>query len=548
MNSSIVGYHNINILYVDSSQRRRRLLGDLFLSSFNFLFITSEYKQLMKIFLENSERIDLIVLEMDYDIEEKIEIINQIKSKNEFVSVILLSESIDKNQVLSIINMGVSRLIIDSKDRTHFIKEFYEVCPEINIKHELRTLNKIYEYNNNGLENSEKLIRDIDDKNEFAIIVINVDKFRKINEYYGYDAGNDISNQIINRLISFIPSNNLFKIYKLQVNEYAVLIRKEIALFDFNNFAKYLYDELCEKEYLHKNIAINIVVSMGIAINTHMGNDSDILQNANFALEYAKNHDEKFTIYINELKNFSEDNFEIVSIIKSAINNDKIRVFYQPVVNNNTQEIEKYEALVRIEDEGGNIYAPITFLGIAKQVKLYPYLTKTVIEKTFKRFSNLPYSVSINLSASDMTNEDIKEFILLKLNEYPQLQNRIIFEVLETESISNYESISSFLAEIKKFGCKISIDDFGTGYSNFFNILKLEVDTIKIDASIIRNIVSDRNAQVITKAIVSFAKELNIELVAEYVSDKEIFEKVKELGIDYSQGYYFGKPEPMSDI
>ncbi|OGO84613.1 MAG: hypothetical protein A2Y24_01135 [Clostridiales bacterium GWE2_32_10] len=548
MESCIVGYHKINALYVDSSMRRRKVLGDLFLSSFNFAFIASYYSEIPKIYKENNDELDLIIIEMDYDVNEKISILKSIRSENKFISIVVFSEFIKQDDLLKFIDVGVQKVILESNNEIKVINEIFDSASDINFRHEWKGISRYYEDINTGLENNEKLIKDIENKKDYAVIIINVDKFRKINEFYGYDIGDNISLQIIERIKKFIPTNDIFKIYKLQIDEYAILIRKRISFMNFDMFAKALYDELCEKEYVYDNNYINIAVSIGVAVNEKSNIKQDLLKNANFAIEHARKNDERFVVYSSEIENLSEDNFEIISIIKYAINNDKIHVYYQPIVNNKTRNIEKYEALVRMEDEHGNIYAPITFLGIAKQIKLYSYITKIVITKAIEKFSALPYKVSINLSVGDMMNEEIKKFIIDKLLEHPEMYQRLIFEILETESISNYDKISAFLDDIKRLGCKISIDDFGTGYSNFFNILKLNVDTIKIDGSIIKNVATDKNAQVITKAIVGFARELNIELVAEFVSTEEIYNKVNNLGIAYSQGYYFGKPVPENEI
>ncbi len=546
MDFCIVEFKNINVLYIDSSLRRRKALGDLFLASFHFLFITSDYNDINRIYGENANKIDLIVIDMDYDIEEKIQILKNIKKQNRFISIILLCDVVSQNNLVKLVNLGVTKIILSKTELVEVVEDLYDSFIEINARHELNNISSLYEDTNTGLENSDKLLKDIDSNNDYAVIIINVDKFRRINEHYGYDAGDSVAKQIVERLKYFVPNNDIFKIYKMQVDEYAILIRNRIEMMDFQSFATALYEEMSEKEYYYNGTPIYITSSIGVAVNTDT--HENLLQNANLAIEHAKKFEEKFVIYNSELKTFSEDSFKMVSILKYAINNDKIHVYYQPIVNNNTLDIEKYEALVRIEDEEGNIHLPITFLEISKHVKLYPYITKKVIEKAFAKFSDLPYKVSINLSVTDMTSNDIKQFIITQINKYPSIKGNLVFEILETESISDYDTVSNFLAEMQSYGCQICIDDFGTGYSNFSNILKLRVNTIKIDGSLIHNIVTDRSSQVLAKAIISFAKELGMNIVAEFVSDVNIYEYVKQLGVDYSQGYYFGKPLPENMI
>jgi len=192
-------------------------------------------------------------------------------------------------------------------------------------------------------------------------------------------------------------------------------------------------------------------------------------------------------------------------------------------------------------DVDDTLIAPIHFLELAKKNKLYHQLTKIMIEKTFEKFKHLPYSVSINLSVDDIVNKDIYKFIMDKLKNSPISKN-IVFEIIESEGIENFDQVLEFINSVKSYGAKISIDDFGTGYSNFEYLMKLKVDYIKIDGSMIKNIDTDKNSQMITQTIVEFAKRMNIKTVAEFVHSKDVFDKIVELGVDYTQGYYFGAP------
>jgi EAL domain-containing protein (putative c-di-GMP-specific phosphodiesterase class I) len=134
-------------------------------------------------------------------------------------------------------------------------------------------------------------------------------------------------------------------------------------------------------------------------------------------------------------------------------------------------------------------------------------------------------------------------YIVNKIKDCPH-SNRIIFEILESEGIENYEIINEFITEMKKYGVKIAIDDFGAGYSNFVYITKLDIDYIKIDGSIIRNIDTDTTSQIITKTIIDFASQLNIQTVAEFVHSEKVNNYLKDLNLNHLQGYYYGEPSP----
>lgn len=151
---------------------------------------------------------------------------------------------------------------------------------------------------------------------------------------------------------------------------------------------------------------------------------------------------------------------------------------------------------------------------------------------------------SINITIEDMQNEDIKQYIYDKLDEFEKCKN-ITFELVESEGIENFDEVDEFIKVIKSYGCKLAIDDFGTGYSNFEYLLKLNADIIKIDGSLIKEIDKNQDYYDIVKTIVSFAKIKNLKVVAEYVSSQAIYDKVLELDIEYSQGYFFAEPKPL---
>jgi len=234
-------------------------------------------------------------------------------------------------------------------------------------------------------------------------------------------------------------------------------------------------------------------------------------------------------------------NIEWASKLKDAFKNDKVVPYYQPILNNKTHQIEKYEALVRLIDEDGNVISPFYFLDVAKKSHQYLELTERMIDKTFRYFKDKACEFSINLSESDLADFSITTLIIKKLQSYG-IGNRVTFEIVESENIDDYEMVSQFIQEVKKFGAKIAIDDFGAGFSNFQHVSQLNVDYLKIDGSLIQNILIDKNSETIVEAIATFAKRLGIKTIAEFVDSAEIHAKIIDMGIDFTQGYFIGKP------
>ena len=181
---------------------------------------------------------------------------------------------------------------------------------------------------------------------------------------------------------------------------------------------------------------------------------------------------------------------------------------------------------------------------MAKRTRLYPRLTRTVIRKAVEVFRHNRYPFSINLSAQDFLNPDFAKYVRYVLSENPEVRGRMGFEILESEGIENYEPVSEFIRQMKALGCRIALDDFGSGYSNFEQVLRLKLDCIKIDGSLVRDICTEAGSRLIVENLVGMCRKLGIPTVAEYVHSEEVLRAVLELGVDYSQGFYLGRPEP----
>ena len=232
----------------------------------------------------------------------------------------------------------------------------------------------------------------------------------------------------------------------------------------------------------------------------------------------------------------------MVSTIDEAIADDRIVPVYQAIMDAKTNEIKKYECLVRIKRVDGSLMSPFFFLDIAKQSDQYEIITKTMISKVFAYMKDKECEFSINLSSLDIENPKIVEFLMEKLNEY-KLHNQLIIEFLEDEVVNNFNVVLDFIKKIKLIGVKVAIDDYGSGYSNLERIFQFNPDFIKIDGSIIRDIVDNPTKQAITKSAVFLAKEIGVKTVAEFVADEAIFDKLKEFDIDFLQGYYIAEPK-----
>lgn len=402
-----------------------------------------------------------------------------------------------------------------------------------------------------GLPNRNRILLDIEEMGNPALALLNVDSFKEINDFYGNKFGDEVLKEIATRLQKHEGPCG-YRLYRMNGDEYALLFGRGFSPQEAVTVIRVITGEVNDHPFLIQSNDVNIRVTCGVAlaqdithVNPGEGQWTRLATNADMALKQAKKKSRNIVMYDQsiEIPKEYESNIFWRKRLKEAIREHKIVPFFQPIINNRNGRIEKYESLVRLIDPFGNVIAPGHFLEVAKRAHLYSDITKAMVDKVFPVFHGTDYEFSINLTLYDILDEDVKNYIFQKLRENPDLSRRAVFEILESEGIENYREVMVFIEEAKALGCRIAIDDFGSGYSNFEHILRLDVDYIKIDSSLIKNLDNDSNAQIITRTIANFARKLGLKTISEFVHSREVYEKAASLGVDYSQGFYFGEPK-----
>lgn len=396
------------------------------------------------------------------------------------------------------------------------------------------------------LPNRLKLLSDLNAlKNPFTLLLLNIDRFREINTFYGHAIGDQLLIEMGNVLLEYAQTMSNSTVYKLPGDEYAIIVQKACDDDQISHCASRLLDELNPKKLNVSGQEINLNLTLGIARTTGQeAYRNEILHQADMALELAKKMQKNFLFFDESLhiKEDYENNLRWIKRLRNAIDENRVVPYYQPIVNAKTHQVEKFESLVRIVENDGTVISPMAFLGISKKVKLYERIMKIMITKVLETLPGYPeHTFSINLSIEDINNPEMSAYIIQAIKNSPY-SNRIIFEILESEGIDNYDTVRDFIRQVKQYGVNIAIDDFGAGYSNFVYITQLDIDYIKIDGSIIRNIHQNKTSQVIAHTIIDFASQLNIKTIAEFVASKEVFDYVNLLPFDGLQGYYFAEP------
>ncbi|MDX1812242.1 MAG: EAL domain-containing protein, partial [Gammaproteobacteria bacterium] len=236
--------------------------------------------------------------------------------------------------------------------------------------------------------------------------------------------------------------------------------------------------------------------------------------------------------------------------INDALMNNMFELHYQPIVGLEDNSLSHYEVLIRMKEKDGNIVLPAPFIAVAEKTGLINAIDHFVLETAINEIKqhNLKgqkIKLAINLSAHSFGDEVLFGLLkrLLEASEIDPAQ--LIFEITETAALSDLTAASELIGKIRSLGCYFALDDFGVGFSSFYYLKELPVDYVKIDGSFIQKLPSNRNDQILVKAITEIAKEFGKKTIAEFVEDRETIELLKKYEVDFVQGYYVGMPEKM---
>lgn len=439
-----------------------------------------------------------------------------------------------KNGEFYWVNINIRPILDEKNEIIEYIAIRHEITDLILKTEELKRNLRLDFLTNIG--NRYKLIEDVSKSVNPCISILDIVSFSDVNDFFGYKTGDNVLKIVARKIEELLIDKENYKVYRDHSDTFCIVAENE----DRDKFIKNI-DEIS------KTIAkVPIVIKsrelyVQLSYVFSFESKENLLETANIIKRYSQAN-KNIIVYDKalELEKDYEKNIFWTLKIKKALDEDKIVPYFQPIYNLKTNKIEKYEALVRLID-GNNVISPYYFLDISKKSKQYLQLTKTMIQKTFDYFRDKDFEFSINLTFEDIKSEYISSFIIELLKEY-KIGHRVVFEIVESKEIDNFRKINEFFVTIREYGCKIAIDDFGSGYSNFEYLAKLNVDYIKIDGSLIKDILINKSSQNIVSMLVNFAKGQKVKTIAEFVSNKDILNKVRELGIDYVQGYYIKEP------
>ena len=435
---------------------------------------------------------------------------------------------------------------------TYYIKTI--ITPIRNIKGEIVEYITIRSNLNSSVDDKKYLFEQIEENNFSILVLLQIDEFEIFEKFYTNIIMGQIENTFAFNLLSYLPSDYAFdykfeNVYTLGNGRFGLLMKFDnLNNLDFNlqEYLNQFIDNVKNSNLKVDDLEFDLSITLSYGIGKYMLYEDCVtgLENAIKEKNAISFSNDSSIVASKEAKY----NLEMIKTVKIALDNYKIVSYFQPIINNKTKEIEKYESLVRLIDENENVISPFHFLEISKKGNYYNKITHRVLENSFKILESIKAELSVNISFSDLEKEQTRLEIFSLLKNHKENAHRVIFELLEDENVKDFDVIKRFIKEIKNKGVQIAIDDFGAGYSNFERILEFEPDIIKIDGSLIKNIQTDVFSRDLVETIVAFAKKQNIKTVGEFVENEAIFNILNEIGVDYSQGYYFGKPISLKII
>lgn len=382
-----------------------------------------------------------------------------------------------------------------------------------------------------------------------ALLFIDLDQFKYINDTYGHQYGDEYLLDVSHRLAKVLRKTDILG--RLGGDEFGVII-PSVTEEETKTVATALLGTLSQEMVEHDNKLIHISASIGIAFFPSQGYiASDLLAKADAAMYTAKNKGRS------QFHIFSEDDDELWNMqakihweerIRWALDNDRLLLHFQPVADLNTKAVAHYEVLLRMRGREDELITPPAFIETAERFGLIHDIDRWVLhnairEQARRRDRGEVVTLAINVSGRHFGSSEIMLLVKESLDKYRADPQNIIFEVTETAAVENMSQAREFIDSLRSLGCRFALDDFGIGFSSFHYLRNLPVDFVKIDGSFVRNLHLDAEDRIFVKAMVDLASGLGITCIAEFVENSEIVTVLKDLGVALGQGYHIARPK-----
>ncbi|WP_457597455.1 putative bifunctional diguanylate cyclase/phosphodiesterase [Hydrogenimonas sp.] len=371
-----------------------------------------------------------------------------------------------------------------------------------------------------------------------AIVLADIDHFKRINDRYGHDAG-DMVLQFLGRVLlqSTRPEDILVR---YGGEEFLIILNGVAGEQEVRKILRRITETLARQHATYDGQNIPVQLSMGVVVQPAGMELEEAILKADKMLYIAKTTGRNRAVF--EGDESKKGRRLLFDEVKEMLENGGLYFEYQPIVRSKNLDIVKYEVLVRLEDENGTVHYPGEFLPAIHNTGLYRNLTKELLHMAFEIIHREGIRLSINFDINDFHDETIFEIIVDELKRSKMLARKITVELLEEHMIENIDAMVQKIERLKELGITIAIDDFGKGYAGLEYLLRFQPRIIKVDKSIVQDVFNHPHLEAILTSIVATCHAIGIEVVAEGVENERIMKKMQELGFDYLQGYYLGRP------
>ena len=403
---------------------------------------------------------------------------------------------------------------------------------------------------------AERLLSTIkQDNSEHALCFMDLDQFKVVNDTCGHTAGDEMLRQLGSVLTVTVRHRDTLA--RLGGDEFGVLM-EHCSLDDAHRVATSLQKAIQDYQFLWEGSSFKVGVSIGLVPITPVTIDlNELLKDADAACYMAKDKGRNcIHVYHAEDLESTQRHGEMqwATRITQALEEDKFCLYAQPIVPLDGSSDKHYEFLIRMMDEQGKTIPPGAFLPAAERYSLISKIDHWVIEHAFGLLADNPVFLkqvsfcSINISGQSLSDSEILEFIITQLDKSGIQGEKICFEITETAAISNLNRATKFISTLKELGCRFALDDFGSGLSSFAYLKNLPVDYLKIDGMFVKDIVDDPIDHAMVKSINEIGHVMGMHTIAEFVENDVIKGMLKEIGVNYAQGYGIGKSLPLDEL
>ena len=387
-----------------------------------------------------------------------------------------------------------------------------------------------------------------------ALLFFDLDQFKDVNDSSGHQVGDELLKRVAEALLESARESDV--VARLGGDEFAILLQ-EADQISAGETAERFCRALMKIAVPGSRRIHRISGSIGIALFPEHGKEASmVLANADIAMYQAKAAGRNTWSIFNENQHGKERIHERVywnETVRQIYHEETFDLYFQPIVNVKTGNVIHYEALLRVPGEDGKMGSSFKFISAAERAGLMPGMDEKIIDKAMLYLRQLQQCgqstrFAVNLSGLSFRNENLVVHIRDCLARYDINPHNVMFEITETAAVADTEIANKVIDEIRAIGCQFALDDFGTGFSSLHYLKQMPVDYLKIDGSFISNLHQDKGDRVVVQALVNIAREYGHKTIAEFVESREIMTVLEELGVDYAQGYYIGKPLPFNEV